>query len=61
MAHITASAGRVQREMVDASGVIMRDFQLVAHLVTRNLSPDVWLTPADPSATHLERVALNIA
>jgi hypothetical protein len=60
VAHVAISASGVEREVVYASTVVVRDLQLIAHVVSRDLSPNMRLAPTDPSTTHLEGVTLNI-
>jgi len=60
MAHVAVSASGVEGEVVYTSTIVMRDLQLIAHVISGNLSPYMRLTPTDPSASHLERVALDI-
>jgi hypothetical protein len=60
MTHVAISAGRVERKVVHTSTVVVRDLQLIAHVISGDLSPYMRLTPADPGPTHLKRIALNI-
>lgn len=46
--------------LVDPAGKVIGHLQIVLHLVSQDLAPDIRLSPEDPGPAHLEGVTFNV-
>lgn len=60
MAHFLGSIGAHHEVLIDATGEVERDFDLITHLVSRDLAPDMGLAPVNPSSAHLEWITAQV-
>jgi hypothetical protein len=54
VAHLLGSIGVYHEVLVNATGEVERDFDLITHLVSRDLPPNMRLAPMYPGTTHLK-------
>lgn len=60
MAHRGRLLVGAQLKVVHSPGKVERTLQLVSHLISRNLAPDMGLTPMHPGASHFERIIPDV-